>query len=250
MSICSVDATFSTTDGTLSSRIVPICQFVSATIIPCLFLHCFLIFPAEKQFVQRHAWLFETSLCSGDCFVCVVTAFFYLRGHDYTREFFLIKLSPLGNITAGFLFTYSIAGQLLLLHTCFAAPFASQRRQARWLFARYCCRNIPTSYLYDNSAGLGCLDSLRSLFGLHLMPYPDLLCHRDYPTPVDEYRTHYQSQRCVYTCQWFRTRNLSVKHSRTHHIFPYSRTFSDGDCDIGAYCRCYCLHLLRHAFKN
>ena len=57
MSICSVGATFSISEGTLSSRIVPISQFVSATITPCLFLHCFLIFPAEKQVVRRYPWL-------------------------------------------------------------------------------------------------------------------------------------------------------------------------------------------------
>ena len=132
MSVCSVDATFSITEGTLSSRIVPICQFVSATITPCLFLHCFLIFPAEKQFVQRHPWLLKLLYVPGIA-LCLIISVFYLRGHDYTREFFLIKLSPLDNITTGFLFGYSIAGQLLLLHTCFAAPSASQRRQARWL---------------------------------------------------------------------------------------------------------------------
>ena len=132
MSVCSVDATFSTTEGTLSSRIVPICQFITATITPCLFLHCFLIFPAEKQFVQHRGWLLKLLYVPGIA-LCVVITFFYLSGHDYIREFFLIKLSPLENVTTGFLFAYSIAGQLLLLHTCFAAPSASQRRQARWL---------------------------------------------------------------------------------------------------------------------
>ena len=142
MSICSVDATFSSTEGTWSSRIVPICQFVSATIIPCLFLHCFLIFPAEKKFVERHAWLLKVLYYPG-IVLCLVTSFFYLRGHDYTREFFMIQLSPLGNITTAFLFTYSIAGQLLLLHTCFAAPSASQRRQARWLLLGIAAGTFP-----------------------------------------------------------------------------------------------------------
>ena len=142
MSICSVDATFSSTEGTWSSRIVPICQFVSATIIPCLFLHCFLIFPAEKKFVQRHAWLLKV-LYSPGIVLCLVTSFFYLRGHDYTREFFMIQLSPLENVTTAFLFVYSIAGQLLLLHTCFAAPSASQRRQARWLLLGIAAGTFP-----------------------------------------------------------------------------------------------------------
>ncbi len=142
MSICSVDATFSITEGTWSSRIVPICQFVSATIVPCLFLHCFLIFPAEKQFAQRHVWLLKLLYIPGIA-LCLVTCFFYLRGHNYTREFFMIQLSPLDNITTGFLFAYSIAGQLLLLHTCFAAPSASQRRQARWLLLGIAAGTLP-----------------------------------------------------------------------------------------------------------
>ena len=146
MSICSVNATFSITEGTLSSRIVPICQFISATIIPCLFLHCFLIFPAEKRFVQRHAWLLKLLYVPG-VVLCLVISFFYLRGHNYTREFFLIKLSSLENITAGFLFAYSIAGQLLLLHTCFAAPSASQRRQARWLLLGIVAGTFPLAIL-------------------------------------------------------------------------------------------------------
>ena len=142
MSICSVDATFSISEGTWSSRIVPICQFVSATITPCLFLHCFLIFPSEKQFVQRHTWLLKLLYIPGIT-LCLVISFFYLRGHSYTREFFMIQLSPLENITTGFLFAYSIAGQLLLLHTCFAAPSASQRRQARWLLLGIAAGTLP-----------------------------------------------------------------------------------------------------------
>ena len=142
MSICSVGATFSITEGTLSSRIVPIAQFVSATITPCLFLHCFLIFPAEKQFVQRYVWLLKILYVPGLA-LCLLTSFFYLRGHEYTRELFLIKLSPLGNITTGFVFTYSIVGQLLLLHTCFAAPSSSQRRQAQWLLLGIAAGTLP-----------------------------------------------------------------------------------------------------------
>ena len=142
MSICSVDATFSIAEGTWSSRIVPICQFVSATITPCLFLHCFLIFPAEKQFVQRNTWLLKLLYVPGIA-LCLSISFFYLRGQDYTREFFLIKLSPLENLTIGFLFVYSIAGQLLLLHTSFGAPSASQRRQARWLLLGIVAGTFP-----------------------------------------------------------------------------------------------------------
>ena len=142
MSICSVDATFSSAEGTLSSRILPICQFISATITPCLFLHCFLIFPAEKQLVQRHTWLLKGLYVPGVA-LCLVTSFFYLRGHNYTREFFMIQLSPLENVMTGFIFAYSVAGQLLLLHTCFAAPSASQRRQARWLLLGIAAGTLP-----------------------------------------------------------------------------------------------------------
>ena len=142
MSICSVDATFSSAEGTLSSRILPICQFVSAIITPCLFLHCFLIFPVEKKFIQRHTWMLKALYLPGIA-LCLLTSIFYLRGHDYTREFFMIQLSPLENITTGFLFIYSIVGQLLLLHTCFAAPSASQRRQARWLLLGIAAGTFP-----------------------------------------------------------------------------------------------------------
>ena len=142
MSMCSVDATFTISEGTWSSRIVPIGQFVSATITPCLFLHCFLIFPSEKQFVQRHTWLLKLLYIPGVA-LCLVTSFFYLRGHGYTREFFMIQLSPLENVTTGFIFAYSIAGQLLLLHTCFAAPSASQRRQAVWLLLGIAAGTLP-----------------------------------------------------------------------------------------------------------
>ena len=142
MSICSVDVTFSISEGTVSSRIVPVCQFISATITPCLFLHCFLIFPSEKQFVQRHPWFLKLLYVPGIA-LCFVLSFLYLHGHDYTRQFFLIKLSPLENVTAGFLSAYSIAGQLLLLHTCFAAPAASQRRQARWLLLGIVAGTLP-----------------------------------------------------------------------------------------------------------
>lgn len=142
MSICSVDATFSRTEGTLSSLILPICQFVAATITPCLFLHCFLIFPTEKKLIQRHTWLLRLLYLPGIA-LCLAASFFYLGGHDYTREFFLIQLSPLKNITTGFLFVYSVVGQLLLLHACFAAPAAFQRRQARWLLLGIAAGTLP-----------------------------------------------------------------------------------------------------------
>ncbi len=142
MSICSVDATFSAAEGTLSSRVVPICQFVSATITPCLFLHCFLIFPAEKRFVQRHTWVLNVLYLPGIT-LCLLMSLFYLRGHNYTREFFMIQISPMEHITAGFLFIYSIVGQLSLLHTCFAAPSASRRRQARWLLLGIVAGTLP-----------------------------------------------------------------------------------------------------------
>ncbi len=142
LSICSVDATFSIYEGTLSSRIVPIAQFLAATILPCLFLHCFLIFPAEKKNVQRHAWLLRVVYVPGIA-LCLAMFFYYLRGNDYSRDFFLVQLPPLEGITSGFLFSYSLAGQLLLLHTCFDAPSASQRRQARWMLLGIAAGTLP-----------------------------------------------------------------------------------------------------------
>ncbi|MCZ6679129.1 MAG: ATP-binding protein, partial [Candidatus Poribacteria bacterium] len=142
MNICSVDATFSIQNDTLSSRIVPLSQFFAAAILPCLFLHCFLIFPAEKKIAQRYGWLLKVLYLPG-IVLCAAMSFFYLRGHDYAREFFLIQLPPLENITTGFLFAYSVAGQLLLLHTSFAAPSRSQLRQARWLLLGIATGTLP-----------------------------------------------------------------------------------------------------------
>ena len=142
MSACSVDATFSVNDGTLSSRIVPIAQFVAATILPCLFLHCFAIFPSEKRLVQRHTWLLKILYAPGVILFFVMT-FLYFRGQDYEREFFLIQLLPVEDAAVGFLFVYSTVGQLLLLHTCFAASSASQRRQARWLLLGIVAGTLP-----------------------------------------------------------------------------------------------------------
>ena len=142
MSVCSVDATFSAADGALSDRIVPITQFATATILPCLFVHCFLIFPAEKRIVQCHPSLLKLLYVPG-IILCFTMVFRYLRGQDYVREFFLIQLQPVENICAVFLFVYSVVGQLLLLHTCFAAPSASQRRQARWLLLGITAGTLP-----------------------------------------------------------------------------------------------------------
>ncbi len=142
MSACSVDATFSVNEGTLSSRIVPIAQFIAAAILPCLFLHCFAIFPSEKRIVQHHTWLLKILYVPGVVLVFAMT-FLYFSGQNYDREFFLIQLPSLEGVAVGFLFLYSTIGQLLLLHTCFAAPSASQRRQARWLLLGIVAGTLP-----------------------------------------------------------------------------------------------------------
>ena len=142
MSACSVDATFSVNEGTLSSRIVPIAQFLAAAILPCLFLHCFAIFPSEKRIVQRHKWLLKILYVPG-VLLFFAMMLLYLRGQAYERELFLIQLPPLEGVAVVFLFTYSTTGQLLLLHTCFAAPSASQRRQARWLLIGIVAGTLP-----------------------------------------------------------------------------------------------------------
>ena len=97
-------ATFTIHEGTLSSRIVPISQFLSAAILPCLFLHCFLIFPNEKRIVQHHKRLLKVLYVPG-VGLFFAMSFFYLRGNDYSREFFLVQfmqLPLLENITTGF----------------------------------------------------------------------------------------------------------------------------------------------------
>ena len=145
MSICSVDATFSIDERTMSSRILPIFQFLSATILPCLFLHCFLIFPVEKRVIQRHEWMLRLLYAPGIVLFSAMS-FFYLGGNNYSRELFLVQflqLPLLGDTISGFLFTYSVAGQLLLLHSCFAAPSPSQSRQARWLLLGITAGTLP-----------------------------------------------------------------------------------------------------------
>ena len=144
-SICSVGATFSFDERTWSSRIFPIFQFLSTTILPCLFLHCFLIFPVEKRIVQRREWLLKLLYAPG---IVLFSAMFilYLGGNDYSREFFLIQfagLPLLENTISGFLCAYSVAGQLLLMHSCFTAHSSSQRRQARWLLLGITAGTLP-----------------------------------------------------------------------------------------------------------
>ncbi len=142
MSACSVDATFSVDEGSLSSRIVPTAQFLAAATLPCLFLHCFAIFPSEKRIVQRHQWLLKILYVPGVVLFFAMT-FLYFAGQNYAREFFLIQLPPLEGFTVGFLFAYSTIAQLLLVHTCFVAPSASQRRQARWLLLGIVAGTLP-----------------------------------------------------------------------------------------------------------
>ena len=151
MSVCAVDATFSSNDGTWSSRIVPLAQFFATVFLPCLSLHCFLIFPVEKKIVQRYRWILKGLYVPGGMLFFAIS-FFYFRGNDYFRELFLVQLPPLKGITLAFLFAYSIAAQLLLLHTCFTAPSASQRRQARWLLLGIVAGTLPQA-IFTNLAG-------------------------------------------------------------------------------------------------
>ena len=237
MSICSVDATFSSAEGTLSSRILPICQFISAIITPCLFLHCFLIFPVEKKFIQRHTWMLKAPLPSGDCSVSLNLHFLFAWARLYPRVFHdtVISSGKHHHRISFYLFDcWSAVTPTYLFRRTVRLPTPSSAMVAAW----NCCGDIPPSYFHDNSTVLGGLDSLHPLLGLHVVPYPNLLCHSDYSAPVDEYRTHHQSQRCVHACQRVCARHLSVKYPRTYHVFPYGCTFSNGDSDIGAYCGC------------
>ena len=145
MSICSVDATFSIDERTISSRILPIFQFLSTTILPCLFLHCFLIFPVEKRIIQRREWLLKLLYAPGILLFSTMSIL-YLGGNDYNREFFLVQfleIPLLENTISGFLCSYSVAGQLLLLHSSFAAHSSSQRRQAGWLLLGITAGTLP-----------------------------------------------------------------------------------------------------------
>ncbi len=149
MSICSIDASFSIDERTLSSRVLPIFQFLSATILPCLFLHCFLIFPVEKRIIQRREWLLKLLYAPGIVLFSTMS-FLYLSGNDYSREFFLVhflQFPLLEFAISGFLCAYSVTGQLLLLHSSFAAHSSSQRRQARWLLLGITAGTLPQAVL-------------------------------------------------------------------------------------------------------
>ena len=142
MSACSVDATFSVNEGSLSSRIVPTAQFLAATTLPCLFLHCFAIFPIRKAHGSTPQVVVENPL-PPKCRTLLRHDVSLLWRSELCPRVFLYTASTFGRRHSRFLFAYSTIAQLLLVHTCFVAPSASQRRQARWLLLGIVAGTLP-----------------------------------------------------------------------------------------------------------
>ena len=133
MNVCFVDAEFSIGMHNLSSKIIPLYQFSSAALLPCVFVHCFCVFPFEKRVIAKNRWLLFILYIPGGV-LFLLMELFYLFGYPYRREFFLVQVSPIGMISAIFLLGYSILGHICLLHSAFKAQSKYQRKQAKWLF--------------------------------------------------------------------------------------------------------------------
>lgn len=144
MNVCFVDAEFSIRMHNLSSKIIPLYQFFSAALLPCVFVHCFCVFPFEKRVIAKNRWLLFILYIPGGV-LFLLMALFYLLGYPYRREFFLVQftppllkggggISPIGMISAIILLGYSVLGHICLLHSAFKAQLDYQRKQAKWLF--------------------------------------------------------------------------------------------------------------------
>jgi hypothetical protein len=133
MNVCFVDAEFSIRMHNLSSKIIPLYQFFSAAILPCVFVHCFCVFPFEKHIIAKNKWLLFILYIPGGV-LFLLMELFYLLGYPYRREFFLVQVSPIGMISAVFLLGYSVLGHICLLHSAFKVQSDYHRKQAKWLF--------------------------------------------------------------------------------------------------------------------
>ena len=132
MGICSVDATFSMSEGGWHVLFVPIFQFISSAFLPCLFFRYFSIYPSEKQFAKSKFFRWGVYIPGFVLFIIMLWS--YLSGNTYRRSFFLIDISPVLVPNFVFLYAYSIAGQACLLHTWLKGETRRQRKQAKWLF--------------------------------------------------------------------------------------------------------------------
>ena len=154
MNICFVDAEFSIGMHTLSSKIIPLYQFFSAAFLPCVFAHCFCVFPFEKRVIAKNRWLlFILYIPVGILFLLM--EIFHLLGYPYNREFFLVQFKPIGIISAVFLLGYSVLSHACLLHSAFKAQSEYQRKQAKWLFIGLSAGLVPLTVLVTIPMVLG-----------------------------------------------------------------------------------------------
>jgi len=146
MSIYSTNGTFSATEQGWQAKFIPLFQFISTALLPCLFLRCFAIFSSVKRFaVSRLAkWLIYAPgiLLSAAMFAS------YLAGNSYEKLFFLINIRPLLIPNLVLLVAYSVAGHACLLHTWLSGETLRQRKQAKWLFLGIGFGTIPVFLLH------------------------------------------------------------------------------------------------------
>ena len=148
LSACSVDATFSVTEPGWYSKFVPLFQFVSSAMLPCVFLRCFAVFPSIKQFGMSK--LFRWFVYVPGIILSIVMSLAYLAGNSYERSFFIVSMQPhiILILSLVFVFGYSIAGHGCLLHTWIFGETVAQRKQAKWLFLGIGIGTIPLT-LFD-----------------------------------------------------------------------------------------------------
>ena len=146
MSVCSTDATFSMNEQGLQSRFVPLVQFTSSAFLPCLFLRCFSTYPSAKRFTKSK--FFRWWVYAPGVILSIAMFMSYLAGNDYRKSFFLIDISPLLPLNTIFLFSFSIASQVCLLHTWLFGEVERERKQAKWLFLGISIGTLPLT-LFD-----------------------------------------------------------------------------------------------------
>ncbi len=157
MIICSIGKDSSIYDGTWKSLFVHIPELISVSFLPCLFFSCFAVFPSTKKFAKNN--LFKYLVYAPGIVLFVIMLISYLSGNKYSRSFFLINIKPVLITNFIFLFSYSIAGQLCLLHTWRygerdGATY-TQRKQAKWIFLGISIGLVPLSALHTVPFALG-----------------------------------------------------------------------------------------------
>jgi signal transduction histidine kinase len=153
MVICSISEDPLKYDGTWQSLFVHIPEFISTAFLPCLFFWCFATFPSTKRFARNN--FFKYVVYAPGLILFAITFISYLSGNEYTRSFFLIDIKPVLIPNFIFLFSYSIAGQLCLLHTWLHGETYIQRKQAKWIFLGINIGLIPLSIFHTIPFALG-----------------------------------------------------------------------------------------------